>query len=203
VTIPVGQRNFRVIFTPAIPRVAAGTKNLSANQVLPEVVTSAVTFTTGDGRSITINLTGRVATALRLIDPTNTNRPPVVTFSKSGNQFTLTYSVFDSNMDVTRASHQFLDSSGQPVGQALDVNLATVLQPLGLTRGQSFTVEQPFSGASSHPEIAGVRVTVFDGETSVSATAGLGASAASVKMNDRPKSVTVVLPKMRLDRLTP
>ncbi|MEK6285861.1 MAG: HYR domain-containing protein [Acidobacteriota bacterium] len=151
VTIPVGQRSFRVTFNPTIPAVAARTSNLAANQVLPDVVSSAINFTTSDNRTLTINLTGRIASVLRLIDPTNTSRPPVVTFSKSGNQFTLTYSVFDSNLDVSRASHQFLDSSGQPVGQALEVNLAQALQPLGLTRGQSFTVEQPFSGASSHP----------------------------------------------------
>ncbi|HSB11109.1 MAG TPA: HYR domain-containing protein, partial [Blastocatellia bacterium] len=203
VTIPAGQRSFRVMFNPAVPPVAPRTSNLAANQVLPDVVTSTLNFTTGDGRTLTINLTGRVSTALQLIDPVDTSRPPDVTFTKSGNQFTLTYSVFDSNQDVSRASYQFLDSSGQPAGQPIEVILAQALQPLGLARGQSFTVEQPFSGASSHPEIAGVRVTVFDVETNVSATATLGAAAASVTGAAREQRVTLVLPRRRLHRLTP
>jgi hypothetical protein len=73
-----------------------------------------------------------------------------------------------------------------------------------LVRGQSFTVDQPFTGANSHPEIAGVRVTVFDGETSVSATANLGSSAASnAPAGDRQERMTVVLPTRRIRRFTP
>ena len=154
------------------------------------------------GGALTVNLTGRVATGLRLIDPANPTRSPVVTFSKSGNQFNLTYSVWDSNLNVTRASHQFLDSGGQPSGQPIDVNLAQALQAVNLLRGQSFTVNQPFTGASSHPEIAGVRLTVFDGETSVSATATLGSSAAS-NADDGRQRMTVVLPKRRIRRFAP
>ncbi|HMG33062.1 MAG TPA: FG-GAP-like repeat-containing protein [Blastocatellia bacterium] len=201
--IPVGQQGFRVTFNPSIPAVAARSSNLAANQVLPDVVTSTVNFTTSNNQTLTINVTGRVASALRLIDPGNTSRPPAVSFTKSGDRFTLTYSVFDSNLDVSRASHEFLDSSGQAVGPPLEVNLSQALQSLGLTRGQSFTVEQPFSGASSHPEIAGVRLTVFDAETNVSATATLGASAPSVRTGAGQKRVTLRLPRRRLDSVIP
>jgi hypothetical protein len=202
-TIPVGQQGLRVTFNPSIPAVAARTSNLAANQVMPERVTSTLNFTTSDNQTLTINLTGRVASAVRLIDPGNTSRPPAVSFTKAGDRFTLTYSVFDPNLDVSRASHQFLDSSGQPVGPALEVNLAQALQPLALTRGQSFTVEQPFSGASSNPEIVGVRLTVSDAETNVSATASLGAGASMVRMSAGGTRVTVRLPRRRLDRVIP
>jgi hypothetical protein len=204
ITIPAGQRNFRVTFNPSIPAVASGTSNLSASQVLPEVITSSLNFTVSGGGSVTVNMTGRVATGLRLIDPANPTHSPVVTFTKSGDQFNLTYSVFDSNLNVTRASHQFLDSGGQPSGQPIDVNLAQALQAINLVKGQSFTVDQPFTGASSHPEIAGVRVTVFDGETSVSATATLGSSAANnAPAGDGKQRMTVVLPRLRIRRFTP
>lgn len=204
ISIPVGQRTFRVRFNPIMPPVATRTSNLSANQVLPDVVTSSVNFTTDEGRTITINLVGRVATGLRLIDPVNTSRPPVVTFSKAGNQFLLTYSVYDSNQNVSRASYQFLDSGGQPVGAALEVNLASALQPLGLLKGQSFTVEQPFSGASSHPEIAGVRITVFDAETSVTASAtSSGAQTSSAAPQDGAQKLILRLRRVRIKGLTP
>ena len=202
-SIPVGQQSLRVTFNPTIPAVAARSSNLAANQVLPDFVTSTIKFTTSNNQTLAINLTGRVASALRLIDPGNPSRPPAVSFTKSGDRFTLTYSVFDSNLDVSRASQQFLDSSGQAVGPPLDVNLAQALQPLGLTRGQSFTVEQPFSGASSHPEIMGVTLTVFDAETNVSATTSLGAGISSVRAGARRKGVTVRLPRRRLKGVIP
>lgn len=203
IPIPAGQRNFRVTFNPSIPAVASGTSNLSASQVLPDVITSSLNFNSSGG-SLTVNMTGRVATGLLLIDPANPTRSPVVTFTKSGNQFNLTYSVFDSNLNVTRASHQFLDSGGQPSGQPIEVSLTQALQAINLVKGQSFTVDQPFTGASSHPEIAGVRVTVFDGETSVSATATLGSSAASnAPADDSQQRMTVVLPRLRIRRLAP
>jgi len=203
ITIPAGQQTFRVMFNPSIPAVASGTSNLSASQVLPDVVTSSLNFTSSGG-ALTVNMTGRVATGLHLIDPANPTHSPVVTFTKSGNQFNLTYSVWDSNLNVTRASHQFLDSGGQPSGQPIDVNLAQALQAVNLLRGQSFTVNQPFTGASSHPEIAGVRLTVFDGETSVSATATLGSSAAvNAPADDGRERMTVVLPTRRIRRLSP
>ncbi|MGA9772781.1 MAG: HYR domain-containing protein [Blastocatellia bacterium] len=204
VTIPVGQRSFQVRFNPIIPTVASRTSNLAANQVLPDVVASSVNFTTQDGRMLTINLVGRVSTGLHLIDPANTSSSPVVTFAKAGNQFTLTYSIYDSNQNVTRASYQFLNSSGQPVGEPLEVNLAGALLPLGLLRGQSFTVEQPFSGASSHPEIAGARVTVFDGESSVSAdTNPSGAQSNSAGLQDSAQRLTLRLQRMKLKGLNP
>ncbi|MFY9608067.1 MAG: FG-GAP-like repeat-containing protein, partial [Blastocatellia bacterium] len=138
IPIPAGQRNFRVMFNPSIPAVASGTSNLSASQVLPEVVTSSVNFNVSGGGSLTVNLTGRVAAGVRLIDPVNPTRSPVVTFRRSGNQFNLTYSVFDSNLNVSRASYQFLDGGGQPSGQPVEVNLAQALQAINLVRGQSF-----------------------------------------------------------------
>ncbi|MFY9608130.1 MAG: HYR domain-containing protein, partial [Blastocatellia bacterium] len=138
-TIAAGQtRNFRIMFNPTVPAVAQGTSNLAANQVLPDVVKSDLLFTQSGGGSVTIGLTGRVSTALRLIHPANPTNAPVVTFSRSGNQFNLIYSVFDSNLNVSRASYQFLDGGGQPSGQPVEVNLAQALQAINLVRGQSF-----------------------------------------------------------------
>lgn len=48
-----------------------------------------------------------------------------------------------------------------------------------------------------------MRVTVFDGETSVSATASLGPTAASATAADRAERVTLVLPKVKLSGITP
>jgi len=203
IPLPTGQRSFRVTFNPSIPAVASGTSNLSASQVLPDVVTTSLNFVASGGGSLTVTVIGHVVTGLLLIDPANPTHSPVVTFTKSGDQFNLTYSVFDSNLNVTRASHQFLDSGGQPSGQPVEVNLAQALQAINLVKGQSFTVDQPFTGASSHPEIAGVRVTVFDGETSVSATAtGGGSQSASARIEEGGERITMRLSAVRLRRRT-
>jgi len=46
-------------------------------------------------------------------------------------------------------------------------------------RGQSFGVQQRFSGASSHPEVVAARLTLTDGQTSVTATVQVGQTSAA------------------------
>ncbi|MBL8196664.1 MAG: hypothetical protein JNM06_22925, partial [Blastocatellia bacterium] len=96
----------------------------------------------------------------------DTRRTPRVSFSRNGNVFTVEFSVYDSNLDVNRATFQFFNANGQAVDQAITVNLIQALQENRLLRGQSFTVEQKFTGANDHPEYSKVQVTVFDSSTS-------------------------------------
>jgi hypothetical protein len=69
-----------------------------------------------------------------------------------------------------------------------------------LVRGQSFAVAQHFTEAGTHPEVVAVRVTIFDGETSVvSPIATLGAAAASVTAQSRRQAhLCPVAPAARL-----
>jgi hypothetical protein len=115
--------------------------------------------------------------------------------------------VFDSNLDVSRAKYEFLDANGQVVAGPFEVDLAEPLRSLNLVKGQSFSVEQRFTGASDSPSITGVRVTVFDGETSVigdSSTASTKPiSTSTIKLMKRAPGVTLLLPDLKLGRQLP
>jgi|GEM_PF-1879060 len=182
VSIAVGQKqSFRVLFSPLIPVLAGRTTEVSANQVLPELVTSRLSITPNGGAPLAIGLAGRVATAVKLIHPLDPRRPPLVTLAKSGDEFQVECSVFDPNLDLSTARYQFLDSAGRSVGVASDVALESPIAERGLIKGQSFTIIQKFSGALRRPEITNVRVTVIDREASDTAVSGaVGAAEASV-----------------------
>jgi hypothetical protein len=205
VTIGAGETlNFRVVFNPAIPPVGDQVTGLAANRVLPDVVTTLLTLRQGN-TPFTVSLTGRVAAALRLIDPDNPGNPPDVTFKRSGNEFILNFAVFDPDLDVSTARYELLGGGGAVI-QSFDVNLGQAIQQVNLTRGQSFAVEQRFTGANSHPEVSAVRLTVSDGETSVTRTANLGSSAANAtgtRASQRRQKVSVRLPEARLKDANP
>jgi hypothetical protein len=202
VTIAVGsQKNFCLKFAPAIPALAGITTGLRAPQAIPDVVNSRVSFTVAGGASLLANVNARVETALRLINPNNPRKPGTATFSSSGDEFTVSFSVFDSNMDVNQASYEFLDANGNVVAGPFDIDLAQPIRDKNLVRGQSFTVEQRFTGARTHAEIKGVRVTVFDSETKVVVqTSELQPSIASALQIDRLNEPKIIAPSLRIIR---
>ena len=202
---PGQSQTFRVIFNPVIPAVSGKTTGLAASEVLPNTVTSRITFTTSPPSSLTVNLIGHVSTPLQLINATQPKKAPSASFARSGNEFSLTYSVFDPNLDTTRAKYELLDRTGALVGQAIEVDLVQPIIDGKVFKGQSFTVLQRFTGARDHPEIAAVRLTVFDAESDDSLTTQLTASAnaaavrafsADLPPNLRPRIV-------KLDRALP
>ena len=190
---------FCVEFAAFIPGLAGKTTGLAASDVLPDLVTSMISFRQNAGVNIEIPILARVGTAVVLIDPANPRKPPVVTFTRSGNDITVSYAVFDSNLDVSRAKYEFLDGSGQVIGSAFEIDLTEQLRALGLVRGQSFGVEQRFTGTSDHPEILGVRVTVFDGETSVTNSASTASvTTASIQLLNSTGDARLYLPVVKL-----
>ncbi len=197
-TITVGVRQtvrFCLRFDPLIPGVETSTSNLAAPDVIPDLITSRCNFTLQGGIALSVNVVGNVAETLMLINPDNPRQQSTVTFARSGNEFILTYSIFDPDLDVSRARYELLNDSGQIVGQAIEVDLAGAIGQTNLVRGQSFTVEQRFTGANSHPEITGARLSVTDGEGTVSQTATSTSSSVSVRRRGRS---TIAPPVMKL-----
>ncbi|PYT04285.1 MAG: hypothetical protein DMF60_15805, partial [Acidobacteria bacterium] len=195
-TLQPGQAQILCVkFGALIPGLTGKTTGLAASDVLPDTVTSTITFRQNAGANILIPLLARVATGVVLIDPTNPRRPPVVSFTKSGDDITVSFAVFDSNLDVSRVKYEFLDASGQVVAGPFEIDLAEPLRSLNLVRGQSFSVEQRFTGASSRSDITAVRVTVFDGETSaVGVTSSAGETpinASSIQSRNEGRGVTL------------
>ncbi|HZM87895.1 MAG TPA: HYR domain-containing protein [Blastocatellia bacterium] len=155
-------------FAALIPGLAGKSTGLSAPDVLPNVLTSTITFVTSAGSSVEIPISARVSTGVELVNLTNRRAAPEVLFTRSGDEITVSYGVFDSNLDVTRAKYEFLNSSGQVVAGPFEIDLAGSISSANLVRGQSFRVDQRFTGGNSNPDATSVRVTVFDGETSAS-----------------------------------
>jgi hypothetical protein len=180
--LPGEKKFFKVRFNPVIPVVANDTRGLKAEQVLPDLVTSAITFTQNIGAPIVIQLIGHVDTQVILTHPTKPKNGATIVFSRSGNEFVIEYTIYDSNLDVKQASYQFFDRRGRLSGGPLTVSLTPLIQQRGFVTGQSFTVVQRISGANDHGEIVGVEVTVTDSESSDSATNNSvsGTSAASL-----------------------
>ena len=176
---PCQSRSFCARFNPSIPALAGKTTGLSADEVVPDAVTSAIMFRQAGGSVVAVNLLGHVDTGLVLINPDNPRKPPLLNMSRSGDEFIISYSLFDSNMDVKSAKYELLDGGGRLVGEAFDIDLVQPVRDLNLVRGQSFGVQQRFSGASSHPEVVAARVTLTDGQTSVTATVQMGQTSAA------------------------
>ena len=188
-------------FAALIPALAGKTTGLAASNVLPDVVTSKIVFRQNAGPNVAIPILARVSTGLVLVNLSNPRALPEVLFTKSGNDITVSYAVFDSNLDVSRAKYEFLDSSGQVVAGPFEIDLAASISSANLVRGQSFSVDQKFTGASSNPDVTGVRLTVFDGEASMGAPSPFSAtsiSAASVQLMKRVPRVRLYLPDVKL-----
>jgi hypothetical protein len=201
---PGGAQLFCLRFSALIPALAGKITGVAAADALPDTVTSTVTFRQNAGSPVTVSVLSHLATAVIFINPTNPRQAPSIGFTRNGNDLTVSYALYDPNLDVTHAKYEFLSSSGQVVGSPFDIDLTDQLRALGLVRGQSFAVQQRFTGASDHPEIAGVRVTVFDGETSVtdSATAA-SVTTASVRLLNRTGDARLYLPVVKLNAPLP
>lgn len=185
---------FRVGFNPAVPAVVnknCPDGNLSAEDVLPDEVSSALSIRSSGAdttpATLTVPLTGKVKKELRLIDPANPSNAPLVKLCRSGNEFTVEFSVWDANLNVDRANYQFMDSAGRIVGQVFDISLAQPIAGRNLATGQSFTVSQKFTGASDNSQIVSVQVKVFDADGSTDgATAAQITTGCSSAQSGRP-----------------
>ena len=195
---------FRVRFNPAVPVVVNKTcpdGTLHADEVLPDEVNSVINISAngnGVSSSLTVPLVGRVTKEMRLIDPNDPSQPPVVTLCRSGNDFIVQLSVYDSNQNVDHADFQFTDSSGRGVGQAIQVTgLDQAIAAKSLATGQSFTIVQRFSGATDNTQVTAVRVTVSDkdgsSDAATSAAINTGCSGVTAQSSGGTGAVLVLL----------
>jgi len=171
VTIDPGianQRTFVVRFAPSIPAVTGKTSGLSAVDVLPNSFQSVLSF---DGTDRTVTFNAAVRPGVKLIDPVNPQNPPIATLCRSGNQFIVRYWVYDSDKsDVKTVKYEFLDSSGNVIAVIDNVDLAGPLSQSALVNGQSFNVENAFTGANDNSNVTKVRVTVSGGNSTDTVT---------------------------------
>ena len=197
-TIAPGQmQNVTVQFDPAIPRVSRNSLPTASDTLPDQIVSSLIISHNGCGNRV-ITLKASVTTKVRLINPKRTGRPAKVTLERSGDLFTATFSVYDSNRDVQKAVFELLDGAGGTVG--LDSCCADLLAIQSrYVAGQSFTVFQKFDNASQHPEVVAIRVTVFDkAGASDTVTSGPIVSAASGQSLHYKQSNSLTLPPVKV-----
>ena len=206
VTINPGQaakQSFVVQFEALIPSLAGSTSNLETDQVLPDNFISVLAFE-GTDRTLTIN--ARVQQRVKLLDPDDPQgNGAEVTLCRSGDEFTARYHVFDPNTsDVRSARYEFLDSSNNVVRTIENVDLAGPIAESGLVNGQSFSVEQRFSGANDNPEAVRVRVTVSGSNSSSTATSSqVNQNCSGLLLKFRRLEVTLYLPASKLNGVEP
>ena len=193
-TIAPGQtQNVTVQFDPAIPRRSKNSLPLrpAASETLPNQIVSNLTINHDGCGDKVIALRASVTTRVRLIHPKRTSKRPRVTLERSGDLFTATFSVYDSNSDVQRAMYELLDGAGRTVGPDTCCADLTAVQSKYAT-GQSFTVFQRFDHANDHPDVVAIRLTVFDRDgasetvTSDPITTIVGSQSLKSKVTARP-----------------
>ncbi len=168
-----GQRlRFRIAFNPMIPAPANATTNLSASHVLPAEITSALTIAQDGGGTQAVPLIGLISTRAKMINPLATRLAPLVVLAKTGVEYAVEFSAYDSNLDIYLAAYQFLDSAGRPIGDAPNFDLIEPIRQKGVLKGQSFTVVQRFVATSLRTEPNKVRVTLYDREGSETVLSG-------------------------------
>jgi len=195
---PRGSRTFTVQFNPVIPRVVqSGTP--AVKDILPDDVTDQLTLQAANGDRITLTLLGQVRGRFLLIDPNNPANAPVITLCQSGNEFVVTFSAFDANLNLSRASYQFLNRSGQPIGGPIAVDVQQAIASRNLTKGQSITISQRFTGARDN-RVSAVDVTIEDGESIETVRAQLSGSGCASSLSLRGSGTLIALPEISIDK---
>lgn len=194
----------KVTFNPSVPSLSTcGTSGpssacLRASNVLPSSFQSVLSF---NGTDKTVTFTAGAAQGVKLIDSTNPSATNgVAQLCRSGDQFVVTYFLYDSNTsDGKTVKYEFLDSSGDTVKVLDNVDLAGPISRAGFVNGMSFKVSQAFSGANDNDNVTKVRVTVtgVGGSSSTAEStgnSGCGVSAQAVLEGD---FTTLFLPTRR------
>ena len=207
VTINPGQANkqtFVVQFDAVIPPIAGATSNLRTEEVLPDNFVSTLTF---EGFNQTLTINARVQERVKLIDPDDPQSDSAeVTLCRSGDEFIVRYHVFDSRTsDVRSARYEFLDSSDRIIRTVDNVDLAGPVSERNLVNGQSFSVEQRFSGANDNQRVVRVRVTVSGNNSSATAVSSQinQNCGGSLLQSGRRLQITLYLPASKLNGVEP
>ena len=203
VTVDPGQtRILHVSFDPTIPRFRTGSQ-VTAADTLPNLLTATLTLH-GNGcvPMIPIDLTAKVQEKIFLINPQDTQAAPRVILQRSGDVFTVTYFIFDSNKkDIQTVDYEFFKSNHKKARvKVTDNDLTKAIDLANPVNGKSLRVIQTFSGADAHPNVASVVVTVMGRNSSDTSTGmiELSGNAASVQSFGSSQTAVVILPTQKL-----
>jgi uncharacterized protein YegL len=209
ITIQPGQTQpFAATFDPEIPPVFKRPKP-PASVILPDTVNDTIALVHNGcaGSDSTISLIGHVSSKIVLIDPDRPRSNPLVTLNRSGDVFTVVFSIYDSDQDVASVVYEFFDQAGGLVDlNQPERDLSRVVEQARadgrLQVGQSFSIMQTFSNAKQHRNVATVTVTVSDnGGSNAKASGSIISStsnASARSLLDRGRAL-LVLPVARFE----
>jgi HYR domain len=193
VTIDPGasnQQTFVVMFRPPGVPADRGSSPLRAMDVVPNSFQSMLSFA-GTDKTVTFNAGAKPG--VQLIDP-------LVSICRSGDQFSTTFHLYDSDKtDVSTATFEFLDSSDRVIG-TINVDLAGPISKASIVNGQSLTVVQ---NTTVDDRVSKVRVMVSGASSSDQATSNGLQSTCSASAQSLSIGRQVTLPVLSLDALKP
>jgi hypothetical protein len=154
-----------------------------------------------DNQPLVLSVSSKVGKAVQLINPDcgEPILPPQIEFSKSGDDFFVTFGVFDSDRKVILVTYEFMDQGGNRVGNIIEDDITSAIE--GLSRGESFNARQRFSGASDNKEVTQVKVTVSDRSSKATASANLDSSQGGKSSNHlvgKASASMIILPTIRI-----
>ncbi|HJQ67518.1 MAG TPA: vWA domain-containing protein [Blastocatellia bacterium] len=186
IVIPVGERqSFAVRFRPVVPSVTSPPFSNPGQRCnlapLPGEISSSLTISLPDESTLpAIVVRANIKPTVQLINPFcgQSRKPASVTLARSGNDFKVTFAVYDPNLPAQPSqlisSYQFFNKNGKMItpdqpttdlGRAIDAKG-------GLSRGQSFAAVVNFKAKGSYKNITRVRVKVTHGDLSDEAESG-------------------------------
>ena len=169
---PDEERQITISFDRSIPAptiIPVTTRPLS---LLPPIVEADFLIEPVDRSKVdrpAIRMIGRVDTRARLINPMETSLPPTVQFNRDGNGITVSFSLFDPNLDTSLVTYQFYDQIGRPVGKLISYYPGPFLRSGTVLPGMSVNIDRRFTGLERFADVRSVRVTIFDPEGADSA----------------------------------
>lgn len=169
---PDEERQITISFDRSIPAPTNIPVTTQAASLLPPIVEADFLIEPLDRSKVdrpAIRMIGRVDTRARLINPTETSLPPTVQFNRDGNGITVSFSLFDPNLDTSLVTYQFYDQIGRPVGKLISYYPGPFLRSETVLPGMSVNINRRFTGLERFGDLRSVRVTIFDPEGSDSA----------------------------------
>ncbi|HEX5731231.1 MAG TPA: hypothetical protein VF131_00235 [Blastocatellia bacterium] len=198
-------RRFRVFFHPEIPAPARSKDRLSASNVLPNNFRSKVFLNLNGVRTDSVTINATVDGRVRFIDNAGNAETAQAQFEHSGNDATVSFFVYDSDLNADKVEFTFLDKNGNalPVNNpSISLQEAIRLRKVKVVVGQSYEVRQRFTNGKVLSKVCSVAVKVFEGaapkdDTESASRCSRRTVAQSLSLN-KNRVTTISLPSLRL-----
>lgn len=195
----VREQKYNVTFCPVVPAFINQTTRVPSNLVLPEEFTSALIFSVNRSAPQLINLNSRILPTVRLINPADPGSSPIVTLTRSGEEYTVECTIYDSRLeDIKNVKYEFLKGNGiiRTFNVAVEGAISALARNGELIRGKSFKIKQKFL-VPKEKKATAIRVTITGGNSSAGPVS-VSISTAALRPAGARQIATVELKPLRI-----